>query len=82
MIFSVYLVKMLLFSANMILPFSQKSKDDLHSKNTLKNSISSIIEKDDLYPWKMIFPLIEKLKLTERFIQLNRHRENCKEYFQ
>ena len=41
---------MFLFSANMILPFSQKSKDDLHSKNALKNSISSIIEKDDLYP--------------------------------
>ena len=38
-----------LFHTNMIVPFCQKSKDDLLPKNTLKNDISSIIEKDDIH---------------------------------
>ena len=33
----------------MILPFCQKSKNDL-PKKTLKDNISSIIEKDDIHP--------------------------------
>ena len=53
MIFSVYLVKMVfLFPTNMILPFCQKSKDDLLPKNTRKHDISGIIWKDDIHPWK------------------------------
>ena len=35
-----------LFPANMILPFNQKSKDDLLPKNTIKDDISGITEKD------------------------------------
>ena len=38
-----------LFPINMILPFCQKSKNDL-PKKTLKDNISSIIEKDDIHP--------------------------------
>ena len=50
MTFSVYLLKMaFLFPTNMILPFCQKSKADLLPKNTLKDDISSIIEKDDIH---------------------------------
>ena len=53
MMFSVYLVKMVyLFPTNMILPFCQKSKDDLLPKNTLKNDIFGITEKDDIHPRK------------------------------
>ena len=35
-----------LFPTNMKLPFCQKSKDDLFSKNTPKDDISGITEKD------------------------------------
>ena len=50
MIISLCLVKMgFLFHTNMIVPFCQKSKDDLLPKNTLKNDISSIIKKDDIH---------------------------------
>ena len=45
MIFSVYSVKMVFFfPANMILPFCQKSKDNLFPKNALKDDITGIIE--------------------------------------
>ena len=37
-----------LFPTNMKLPFSQKSKNDLFPKNTSKNDISDITEKDDI----------------------------------
>ena len=37
---------------NMILPFCQKSKDNLLPKNILKDGISGIIEKDDVHPRK------------------------------
>ena len=33
----------------MKLPFCQKSKDDLFSKNTPKDDISGITEKDDIH---------------------------------
>ena len=41
-----------LYSTNMKLPFCQKSKDDLFPKNTCKDDISHITEKDDIYPRK------------------------------
>ena len=40
------------FPTNMKFPFCQKSKDDIFQKNTPKNDISSITEKDDIYPGK------------------------------
>ena len=36
----------------MKLPFCQKSKDNLFRKNTPKDDISSITEKDDIHPSK------------------------------
>ena len=48
MIFSVCSVKIFLFPTNMTLPSHQKSKDDLLTKNTLKDDISSIIENYDI----------------------------------
>ena len=41
-----------LFPTNMTLPFCQKSKDDLFSKNTRKDDISGITEKDHIHPRK------------------------------
>ena len=41
-----------LFPTNMKLPFCQKSKDDLFPKNTPKDDISRITEKDDIHPRK------------------------------
>ena len=41
-----------LFPINMKLPFCQKSKDDLIPKNTPKDAISGITEKDDIHPRK------------------------------
>ena len=41
-----------LFPTNMKLPFCQKSKDDLFPKNTPKDDISSITEKDDIHSRK------------------------------
>ena len=40
------------FPTNMKLPFCQKSNDDLFPKNTPKDDISVITEKDDIYPRK------------------------------
>ena len=62
--FSVYSVKMVfLFAANLILPFYQKSNDNLlPKKNTLKYDISGIIENDDIYPRKFGILLAEKLR--------------------
>ena len=37
---------------NKKLPFCQKSKDDLFPKNTRKDDISGITEKDDIHPRK------------------------------
>ena len=49
--FSVCLEKtVFLFSINVKLPFCQKSKDDLFPKNTPKDYISGITEKDDIHP--------------------------------
>ena len=39
-----------LFPTNVKLPFCQKSKDDLFPKNTPKDDISGITEKDDIHP--------------------------------
>ena len=51
--FNSILVKMVfVLPANMELPFCQKSKDDLFPKNTPKDGISSITEKDDTHPRK------------------------------
>ena len=41
-----------LFPTNMKLPICQKSKDDVFPKNTPKDGISGITEKDDIYPRK------------------------------
>ena len=41
-----------LFPTNMKLHFCQKTKDDLFPKNTLKDYISDITEKDDIHPRK------------------------------
>ena len=51
-----------LFPTNMILFFYQKSKDDLLPKNTLKDDISSIIEKDDFHPRKYSISSDRKIK--------------------
>ena len=52
-IISVYSVNMVFFFHTNILPFCQKSKYDLlPKKHTLKDGISSFIEKDDIYPRK------------------------------
>ena len=40
------------FPINMKLPFCQKSKDDLFPKNTPKDDISRITEKDYIHPRK------------------------------
>ena len=60
MIFFVCSVKMVfLFPANMKLPFCPKTKDDLFPKNTLRDDISDITEKDDLYPRKDDFGILD-----------------------
>ena len=41
-----------LFPTNMKLLFCEKGKDDLFPKNTCKDDISAITEKDDTYPGK------------------------------
>ena len=41
-----------LFPTNMKLHFCQKSKDNLFPRNTLKDYISAITEKDDIHPTK------------------------------
>ena len=40
------------FPTNMELPFCQKSKADLFTKNTPKDDISGITEKDDVHTRK------------------------------
>ena len=53
MIFSVYAVEMVfLFPNDITLPFCQNSKGNLLQKNTLKDEISGIIEKDYIHPRK------------------------------
>ena len=50
---AVLLVKaVFLFPTNIKLHFCQKSKDDLFPKNTLKDYISEITEKNDIHPRK------------------------------
>ena len=67
LIFSVYLVKMVfIFPANMIIHFSQKSKDRSLTENALKDYISGVIQKDDIQ-----FPLIK-----QTFTQSKTHKEN------
>ena len=43
---------MVFLSTNMKLPFCQKSKEDLFQKNTPKDDICGITEKDDIHPKK------------------------------
>ena len=51
--FFVHLVKMVfVFPKNMVLTLYQKSKYNILPKNTLKDDISSIIEKGDTHPRK------------------------------
>ena len=53
MMFSVCSVKMAFpFPTNMKLPFYQKSKDYLFPKETPKDDIFGITEKDDIHPRK------------------------------
>ena len=50
---AVLLVKaVFLFPTNIKLLFCQKTKDDLFPKNTLKDYISGITEKNDIHPRK------------------------------
>ena len=51
----------------MILPFCHKSKYGVLTRNTLKDDISGIIEKDE----DMVFLLTEKLKMIKKITQLN-----------
>ena len=53
MMFFAYSIKIVFtFPTNMKLPLHQESKDDLLPKNTLKDDISGITEKDDTNPRK------------------------------
>ena len=67
-IFSLYPVKMaFLFLTNMILSSCKKAKMIFSWKNTLKNDISSIIEKENIDPRISGILLIEKLKVIKMF---------------
>ena len=57
----------------MILPVCHKSKYGVLTKNTLKDDISGIIEKDE----DMVFLLTEKLKMIKKITQLNAQRSVC-----
>ena len=64
MMFSVCSVKMVfLFPTNMKLPFCQKSKDDLFPKNTPKDGISGITEKDGTHPRKDNIGILERVPM-------------------
>ena len=64
----IYSVKMVFLSpTNMILPFCQKSKDDLLPKNTLKDDIFLLIEKDDIHPRKYGISSDRKIKMIKKF---------------
>ena len=53
MMFSVCSIKMVfVFPKNMKLPICQKSKNDIFPKNTPKDNISGIAEKDDIHSRK------------------------------
>ena len=45
----------------------QKAKMIFSRKSALKDDISSKIEKDDIHPRKLLFLLIEKLKMIQKF---------------
>ena len=61
------LLKMvLLFRTNMILSFCLKSKNDLLTKNTHKDNISGIIEKDDIQLRKYGISSNRKIKGDEK----------------
>ena len=71
---TVYSVRIvILFTTNMILPVCHKSKYGVLTKNTLKDDISGIIEKDE----DMVFLLTEKLKMIKKITQLNAQRSVC-----
>ena len=77
MIFSVYSVKMvLLFPTNLILPFYQKSKDDLLPRNILTMTFLVSLKKTILILENMVFLLTEILKMIKQFTQSNMYREN------
>ena len=54
------------FPTNMILPFCQESKVDLLPKNTLKDDISGLIEKDNIDPAKYGYSVGRKIKDDEK----------------
>ena len=56
-----------LFPTNMILPFCQEGKDDLLPKNSLKDDIVGIIEKDDIHPRKHGISSDRKIKDDKMF---------------
>ena len=63
MTFSICLDEMVfLFFTNKLLPFCQKCKNDLLSKNTLKDDISGIIKKYDVYRRKYDISSDRKIK--------------------
>ena len=55
------------FPTNMILPSCQKSKDNLLTKNTLKDDIPGIIEKDDIHLRKYGIFSDRKIKDDKKF---------------
>ena len=66
-IFHLHPVKMVFpFPTNMILPFCQESKVDLLPKNTLKDDISGLIEKDNIHPTKYGYSFGRKIKDDEK----------------
>ena len=67
-----------LFPTNMMLPLCQKSKDDLLSKNTLKDDISGIIKKYDIHPRKYCISSDRKIKDHEKVYSVKNAREKCK----
>ena len=51
----------------MILPFCEKSKDIFSQRNTLKDGISGITEKDDIHPTKYGISSNRKIKDDKKF---------------
>ena len=71
--------KVFLFPTNVILHFCQEGtflSNDLLPKNTVKDDISGIIEKDDIHARKYGISSARERKVIKMFTQSNTHREN------
>ena len=58
-VFCMFSKDVILFPTNMKLPFCQKNKDDLFTKNTPKDHISGITVKDDIHPRKVDIGILD-----------------------